>query len=295
MDGLLVINKPKGLTSHDVVNKIRKIFNTKQVGHLGTLDPLATGVLVVCIGGATKLVQFLENVRKTYICEVTLGIETDSYDITGEIVEQKEIINISKKDIDDALNSFLGKSKQFPPLFSAIKKNGKKLYEYARNNLEVEVLPRDIEIFNIERISEISISNGLAKFSFIVEVSKGTYIRSICHDLGKKISLPATLSELCRIKNGNFCLEKSFTLEQIESGNYELITSLDAISDFPSINSSKLITKAMHGMKISFEDIKNSCNDLPLKIAIVDENKLIAIYLKDEEKHCYKAGRVWSL
>lgn len=295
MDGLLVINKPKGLTSHDVVNKIRKIFNTKQVGHLGTLDPLATGVLVVCIGGATKLVQFLENVRKTYICEVTLGIETDSYDITGEIVEQKEIINISKKDIDDALNSFLGKSKQFPPLFSAIKKNGKKLYEYARNNLEVEVLPRDIEIFNIERISEISISNGLAKFSFIVEVSKGTYIRSICHDLGKKVSLPATLSELCRIKNGNFCLEKSFTLEQIESGNYELITSLDAISDFPSINSSKLITKAMHGMKISFEDIKNSCNDLPLKIAIVDENKLIAIYLKDEEKHCYKAGRVWSL
>lgn len=293
MDGLLVINKPQGLTSHDVVNKVRKIFKTKQVGHLGTLDPLATGVLVVCIGSATKLVQFLENVRKTYICEVMLGIETNSYDITGEVIEKKTINEINEEDVDMALKSFLGKSKQLPPLFSAIKKNGKKLYEYARNNVEVHVEARDIEIFEIERISEIVIKDGLAKFSFKAEVSKGTYIRSICHDLGTKLLVPATLSKLNRIKNGNFCLEKSFTLEQIEKGVYDLISSFEAISDMPCVDSEKLINKAMHGMKISFDDIRTNYQILPEKLAIVDGDKLIAIYLKDDELHCYKAGRVW--
>lgn len=293
MDGLLVINKPQNMTSHDVVNKIRRCFNTKQVGHLGTLDPLATGVLVVCIGSATKLVQFLENVRKTYICEVTIGIETNTYDITGDVIKRNDIVSLDENVVDEVLNSFLGKQKQYPPLYSAIKKNGKKLYEYARANTFVEVEERDIEIYDIKRKSKIEYSNNLARFSFIVDVSKGTYIRSICHDLGVKLNLPATLSALTRTKNGSFLIEDSFTLEDIENGKYEIIPNLNAISDYPKINSIELVNKAKHGMKISFNDIKNELNSLVDKVAIISENNLIAIYIRDDNLHCYKAGRVW--
>lgn len=294
MDGLLVVNKPKGLTSHDVVNIIRKIFKTKQVGHLGTLDPLATGVLVLCIGSATKLVQFLENVRKTYICEVTLGIETDSYDITGNVIKKIDVSGFDYKKIDQVLDSFKGRSKQFPPLFSAIKKDGKKLYEYARKNIDVKVDARDIEIFDIKRVSDYKEIDGTIKFSFETEVSKGTYIRSICHDLGQKLKTYGTLSNLERTKNGDFSISRSYTLEQIENGEYELIKMEDAIKSFPVISCEALTSKARHGMKISFNDIKNELDELPSYLAFIYNEELIAIYLKDDELHCYKAGRVWS-
>lgn len=294
MDGLLVVNKPKGLTSHDVVNIIRKIFKTKQVGHLGTLDPLATGVLVICIGSATKLVQFLENVKKTYICEVTLGIETDSYDITGNVINKIDVSGFDLKKIDEVLDSFKGRSKQLPPLFSAIKKDGKKLYEYARKNIDVKVDARDIEIFDIKRVSNFNVIDGTIKFSFETEVSKGTYIRSICHDLGQKLKTYGTLSNLERTKNGDFSINKSYTLEQIENGEYELIKMEDAVKSYPVISCEALVMKARHGMKISFNDIKNELNELPSVVSVIFNEKLIAIYLKDDELNFYKAGRVWS-
>lgn len=294
MDGLLVVNKPKGLTSHDVVNIIRKIFKTKQVGHLGTLDPLATGVLVICIGSATKLVQFLENVKKTYICEVTLGIETDSYDITGNVINKIDVSGFDFKKIDEVLDSFKGCSKQLPPLFSAIKKDGKKLYEYARKNIDVKVDARDIEIFDIKRVSDYNVIDGTIKFSFETEVSKGTYIRSICHDLGQKLNTYGTLSNLERTKNGDFSINKSYTLEQIENGEYELIKITDVVKSYPVISCEALVMKARHGMKISFNDIKNELNELPSVVSVIFNEKLIAIYLKDDELNFYKAGRVWS-
>ena len=170
MNGLIVVNKHQGVTSHDIVNDIRHIFKTKQVGHLGTLDPLATGVLVCCIGEATKLVQFLESVSKEYVCEAIIGIGSDTYDSTGNILEQvkvdSESLNVEL--IDNCLSSFLGKSKQRPPMFSAIKVDGKKLYEYARHGKSVEVPERDIEIYNIERISNVEFDDGVAKFKFKV-------------------------------------------------------------------------------------------------------------------------------
>ena len=294
MNGLLIINKQQGVTSHDVVNDIRHIFKTKQVGHLGTLDPLATGVLVICIGDATKLVQFLENVNKEYECEVTLGIETNSYDITGEVVKTENITNLNEKEIDDALNSFLGKSMQLPPIYSAIKKNGKKLYEYARKNQDVEISPREIEVSTIKRTSVVVYSDNKAKFSFKVTVSKGTYIRSLCHDLGVKLNVPATMSGLKRTRNGEFDLQNSFTIDEVRAGQFNLISMLDALRDYDMVENDEIFKKAMNGMKISLLMIKEVLGNLPPKIVICHKGELVAIYLRDDELHCYKAGRVWK-
>lgn len=294
MNGLLVINKQQGVTSHDVVNDIRHIFKTKQVGHLGTLDPLATGVLVICIGDATKLVQFLENVNKEYECEVTLGIETNSYDITGEVVKTENITSLNEKEIDDALASFLGKSMQLPPIYSAIKKNGKKLYEYARKNQDVEISPREIEVSTIKRISDVIYSDNTAKFSFKVTVSKGTYIRSLCHDLGVKLNVPATMSGLRRTRNGEFDLQNSFTIDEVRAGHFDLISMLDALRHYDMVENDEIVKKAMNGMKISLLMIKEVLGKLPAKIIVCHKGELVAIYLRDDELHCYKAGRVWK-
>lgn len=294
MNGLLVINKQQGVTSHDVVNDIRHIFKTKQVGHLGTLDPLATGVLVICIGDATKLVQFLENVNKEYECEVTLGIETNSYDITGEVVKTENITSLNEKEIDDALASFLGKSMQLPPIYSAIKKNGKKLYEYARKNQDVEISPREIEISTIKRISDVIYSDNKAKFSFKVTVSKGTYIRSLCHDLGVKLNVPATMSGLRRTRNGEFDLQNSFTIDEVRAGHFDLISMLDELRHYDMVENDEIVKKAMNGMKISLLMIIEVLGKLPAKIIVCHKGELVAIYLRDDELHCYKAGRVWK-
>lgn len=294
MNGLLVINKQQGVTSHDVVNDIRHIFKTKQVGHLGTLDPLATGVLVICIGDATKLVQFLGNVNKEYECEVTLGIETNSYDITGEVVKTENITSLNEKEIDDALASFLGKSMQLPPIYSAIKKNGKKLYEYARKNQDVEISPREIEVSTIKRISDVIYSDNKAKFIFKVTVSKGTYIRSLCHDLGVKLNVPATMSGLRRTRNGEFDLQNSFTIDEVRAGHFDLISMLDALRHYDMVENDEIVKKAMNGMKISLLMIKEVLGKLSAKIIVCHKGELVAIYLRDDELHCYKAGRVWK-
>ena len=163
MDGILLINKPAGYTSHDIVGIVRKKLHTKKVGHCGTLDPDATGVLVVCVNKATKAIQFLMSDTKVYRATLSLGKSTDTYDASGKILEEKEVGQISKAQVIDVLNSFLGKSKQKPPIYSAIKVNGKKLYEYARNGEEVEIKERDIEIMMIELIDFSN--NEILRFS----------------------------------------------------------------------------------------------------------------------------------
>ena len=294
MNGIIVINKEKGMTSHDVVNQVRKIFKTKKVGHLGTLDPNATGVLAICINDATKLVQFLLEHNKTYIARVCLGKKTDTYDLDGTIISSVKVEKIDVTKLDDIIKNFIGKQLQVPPIYSSIKVNGKKLYEYARNNEKVNILPREIEVYKIKRISELVYENECCFFDLYLEVSKGTYIRSLCLDIGAKMNIPSSMAELCRIKLGNFDIKDSYTLKDISEGNYRLITMTESLNDLPFFSSEEVIKKAKFGMKIDVKMILENLIDKPKKIAIGEKNELIAIYELTSDLNYYKAVREWN-
>lgn len=212
MDGIIVINKPSGYTSHDIVSKIRKKLNIKKVGHTGTLDPLATGVLPILLGGGTKLSQYLINHDKEYIATIKLGVKTDTGDIEGQVIEEKQVPEISEEGLGKVLQSFLGPQKQVPPMYSAIKVNGKKLYEYARKGEKVEVEPRNIEIYNIELLEF-----GQEQIKIRVACSKGTYIRTLCEDIAEKLNTVGTMFALERTKVGEFELEKAITIDELEN------------------------------------------------------------------------------
>lgn len=292
MNGLLVIKKEKNMTSHDVINKLRRILNTKKIGHLGTLDPLATGVLVVCVGEATKLAQFIENVDKTYIAEVCLGKSTSTMDEEGEVIEEKSINSIDLENLKNTLNSFLGLSKQIPPIYSAIKVNGMKLYDYARSGKEVDIIARDIEIKDINLLNEPVFKNNKCYFKIETTVSKGTYIRSLCNDIGRKLGVPSYMSDLIRTKNGVFSINEAYSLEDVAIGNFKFINMIDSLGNLPKTNDENLISKAKNGMKISKNNINDIFNFLPNQLAIYKDDKLYAIYQIDEL--CYKAVRVWN-
>lgn len=212
MDGIIIINKPKGITSHDVVYKVKKIFNEK-VGHTGTLDPNATGVLPLLIGEGTKLSKYLIEHDKIYKVRLTLGKKTDSADVEGNVIEEKQVDekNLTNENVQNVLDSFIGKSKQMPPMYSAIKVNGKKLYEYARKGQTVDIEAREIEIFEINLINIENLS-----IDFTVHCSKGTYIRSLCEDIAKKLDTIGYMEELERLKVGNFCISDSITIEELD-------------------------------------------------------------------------------
>lgn len=266
MDGIILINKPLNCTSHDVVNKVRKICHTKKVGHCGTLDPLASGVLVLCINKATKALQFITSEDKEYIATITLGKATDTYDLEGKITSEKEYQNdLTLKQVEETLKTFLGKQKQVPPIYSAIKVNGKKLYEYARNNEKVEIEPRDIEIYSLELLSfeknEIKIRT---------HCSKGTYIRSLCVDIASALGYPGVMSSLIRTKSGHFALEDCITLEDLEQNPNQCIPIEEAFKDFKSliVEDEKIV---YHGKTIS--------SSLKGQVAIKSkEGKILAIY-----------------
>lgn len=296
MNKIIIVDKEKNMTSHDVVNKIRKIFKTKRVGHTGTLDPNATGVLVVCLNEATKLVQFLESDQKTYLARVCIGISTDTEDSEGTIIDKKEIQTLSEELVDSTLRSFLGEGLQFPPMFSAIKKDGKKLYEYARKGETVVVEPRRINILDIHRISPLNYNNEnqTFEFDFITTVSKGTYIRTLCVDIGKNLGYPAHMKELRRIKVGSFDLIDARKISEIETGNYKSFDMLESLKMYKAIDDEEFIIKANNGMKISINKVVEKLGKQEKRIIIKDEDKLIAIYELDLEKKCYKAARVWK-
>ncbi len=211
MDGVIIINKPKGYTSHDVVNIVRKQLNMKKVGHTGTLDPNATGVLPILVGQATKISKYLIEHKKTYIATIELGEKRDTGDSEGNIIESDS--NIKEFDISiikQVLQSFLDKQKQIPPMYSAIKVNGKKLYEYARSGQEVKVEPREIEIYRIELIEYIN-----NRIEFEVECSKGTYIRTLCENIAEKLGTIGYMKELQRTSVDKFKIEESINLEEL--------------------------------------------------------------------------------
>lgn len=212
MDGIIIINKPKGYTSHDVVNIVKKKLNISKVGHTGTLDPNATGVLPILIGKATKISKYLIEHNKTYIAELALGEKSSTGDIEGEIIEKQELPNLEEHQIKQVLESFIGKQMQTPPIYSAIKINGKKAYEYARSGQTIELKPREIEIMDI---SLVNFEKG--SITFKVKCSKGTYIRVLCEDIAQKLGTVGLMKELCRTRVNEFNIEQSTDLKELKA------------------------------------------------------------------------------
>lgn len=243
MNGILLINKPAGYTSRDVVNKICHEFKTKKVGHTGTLDPLATGVLVITLGKFTKLNDCLTSTYKEYIAKMKLGILTDTLDITGTVL-QEEKVTLTEEQIREAIKSFVGYYDQEVPIYSAVKVNGKKLYEYARNGENVILPKRKVHIKEMEILS---INGDVIEFRVVV--SKGTYIRSLIRDIGTSLNTSATMLELIRTKQGDFSIEESFTLDEVLAGNYQ-IKDINNILDMDIIYmDEELYKKISNGVK----------------------------------------------
>lgn len=253
--GFLNINKPKGMTSHDVVSKLRKILNTKQIGHTGTLDPFATGVLPIAVGKATKLIEYLPD-DKEYIATVQFGKNTTTYDLEGEVTENFTNI-VEKEDVLTALIQFSGEISQIPPIYSAIKKNGKKLYEYARAGESVEISPRKVTIYKTELI-DFDGEKQVAKV--LVACSSGTYIRSIAYDLGKSLNSGAYLVDLVRTKAGMFEINNSIDLDNLtdEIAKSNMISPVE-VANIPvcELNDDEA-KRISHGMAIANKCYKNS-------------------------------------
>ncbi|MGL5694016.1 MAG: tRNA pseudouridine(55) synthase TruB [Peptostreptococcaceae bacterium] len=220
MNKIINILKPTGMTSHDVVSRVRRILNTKKVGHTGTLDPDASGVLPICIGKATKVSELILNKDKSYICELTLGMTTDTYDSSGVIVKRVADFKVDENDIRKAFKTQVGEIEQLPPIYSALKVNGKKMCDLARSGKADEIVLKKRKI-NIKELNILSINDN--KIMFYVKCSKGTYVRSICHDIGEILGCGGHMSFLLRTSSGRFNLENSITLEELEEFNLNKI------------------------------------------------------------------------
>ena len=269
----MIINvcKEKNMTSRDVVNIISKHLHTKKVGHTGTLDPLATGVLLICTNHDTKLVDILTSKNKEYIATMRLGLQTDTGDITGNILK-KASYEVTKDQIIKVLNSFLGYRIQTVPLYSAVKINGKKLYEYARTGEEVTLPTRKIDISSIELLDY---HDDLIKFK--TTVSKGTYIRSLIEDIGKNLGTLATMEDLVRTKQGRYKIEDSYTLEDIKNNNYTPIPLNVVLEDYPRYNlNENEYFKVKNGSKL-FLNIDDKI------VTLLYNNKPIALYRKEND------------
>ncbi len=268
MNGILIVNKSDGFTSRDVVNKLSKVFNTKKIGHTGTLDPIAKGVLVVVLGKYTKLCEDLTQTYKEYIATFKLGILTDTLDITGNIIDKKSC-KVSEEKIINVISSYKCVYDQEVPIYSSVKINGRKLYEYARNGEEVTLPKREVDIKSIE---VLEINKDIIKIKCLV--SKGTYIRSLIRDIGESLNTHATMTDLIRTKQGIFDIKDSYTIEDIENGNYKLI-NIEDVLDLYVINN-EYIKEATNGVKLKL-DIKNKY------ILFKSNNEEVALYKKDGE------------
>ncbi|MFD2992996.1 tRNA pseudouridine(55) synthase TruB [Fictibacillus nanhaiensis] len=289
--GILALKKPAGMTSHDCVAKIRRIFRTKKVGHTGTLDPEVTGVLPICIGRATKIAEYMSDYGKEYIGEVTLGFSTETEDAHGEKVEEKQVEkDIPFSAIKDILQSLQGEIEQVPPMYSAVKVNGKKLYEYARQGLTVERPKRNVTIHELELINDSDLlSKEEPVFSFRVRCSKGTYVRTLAVEIGARLGYPAHMSSLIRTASGPFTIEECVKFEQLESGETPLDDYLfpleKGISHFPKWTVTEdLLFKIKNG---SVLEAPNDLVESPFGV-YNEEGKCLAIY----EKHPSKPGLI---
>lgn len=273
-NGILIVNKPSGITSRDVVNIVGKTLNTKKVGHTGTLDPMATGVLVLCLGNALKVCELITANDKEYIAKVILGIETETLDTTSPIINTKKT-NITKEEIEKVLNSFKGSYLQEVPKYSAVKINGKKLYEYAREGKEIELPKKMVTIYDIQLVSDITYYNDTTTFYIKTTVSKGTYIRSLIRDIGYKLNTYGCMDSLERTRQGIFNIDNSYTLEEIKNNNYKLLSIEESLPNIPLVEvDNKTLFKIKNGVKLK----KFFDGDMAI---IKDKNKVVAIYKND--------------
>lgn len=263
MQGIVIVNKESGWTSFDVVNKLKHIYNTKKVGHLGTLDPMAEGVLPVAIGRATKLFDYYLNKTKTYIANIKFGVLTDSLDATGAVIKTEET-NVTEAEFKKALNSFVGKISQVPPKVSAKKINGRRAYDLARNNIEFEIKPKDVTIYEIEYISKVADN----EYQFKVVCEAGTYIRSLCRDIGEKLITIATMTKLVRTKAGKFSIENAHTISEIEGNKEAFLLPLEKVLN----NEQKLV--------LSVDNLPALINGRKLVVNEPD-SKLVVVYCGD--------------
>lgn len=285
INGILVINKSKGMTSGDVVYKLRKILKTRKVGHAGTLDPEVEGVLPIAIGQATKLIELMHERPKSYTGRGLFGFSTDSYDTDGKVLKRKDVTEkISFDKIQEGMDSFLGKIDQVPPIYSAVKVNGKRLYEYAREGIPVTRPVRSVEIFKYQLIEPVTYQDGQEEFGFDIECSKGTYVRSLVNDLGEKLGYPAVMTHLQRTSSSGFDLKQAIRLEELEK-NPELAVKYilpinSFFADYETIDMSEGIwQKVKNGNAISLR------NDAK-KVALRYNKKVKAIY--ELKSHTYR-------
>lgn len=273
MNGIIVINKPKDYTSRDIVNIVSKKLNTKKVGHTGTLDPLATGVLVLPIGRALKVSELLTSNTKEYIAEVILGYETDMLDITGTEIK-RNIPSVTKEELLKVLKSYIGKYNQEVPLYSAVKVGGRKLYEYARSGTPVIPPSKEVEVYSLELISDLKHIKGAVEFTIRCEVSKGTYIRSLIRDIAYSLNTYGTMKNLIRTRQGIFTLKDAYTLKDIEENNYKLLSIKECLSNIKTtVIEEPLLTKVKNGMVLDKFFKEN------MSLLLDKEGKEIAIYI----------------
>ena len=271
MDGIILINKEEKYTSQDVCNVIKKIFNTSKVGHCGTLDPFATGLMIIGINQGTKILRFLENSKKKYLATIKFGASTDTYDKDGKIIATSIIRKLTINELNLVIKQFLGEQEQIPPIYSAIKVGGKKLYEYARKNKSVDIPKRKIFIYDIKIIYY-----DIETLKLEIECSKGTYIRSLANDLSHKLGMEGHLKNLCRTKVDNFDIKESIKLEELKNKKNNVIKISDALSFTKIVIESNDLKKVINGVKMNFDfdDKYVLCMDK-------DQNP-IAIYEKEE-------------
>jgi len=309
INGVINVYKEKGFTSHDVVAKLRGILRQKKIGHTGTLDPDATSVLPVCLGNATKLCDMFTEKTKTYKCVLLLGVETDTEDITGEIINKADdsvIMNLTEKEVTDVIRSFEGDYEQIPPMYSALKVDGVKLYDLARQGITIERKSRKVTLSEIKILSV-----SLPEVVIEVSCSKGTYIRSLCRDIGEKLGCGGCMKELVRTRSGHFYIEESLTLGEIEELVQKdefiskVITTEDALKIYPKIITKKGSDKLLHnGNPLSFKDVTeqgekedNSVFEGNLDNNIFrtydSEGTFLGLYKKDEAKMVYKNEKMF--
>ncbi len=282
MFGFLNIYKPRGITSHDVVAQLRRITKIKQIGHTGTLDPFAEGVLPVCIGKSARLIEYLKD-DKAYIGTVQLGESTTTYDIEGDVVNVSDKV-VSAYELEKAVERFQGKILQTPPVYSALKVNGKKLYEYARNGESIEIKPREVEI---KEIRILSFDEEMRVVELYIACSKGTYIRSIANDLGEALGTYGFLAKLIRVKAGDFIAESSVKLDDIktlEDAKSHLLNPINYL-DYPKYELNEIEKERIsHGMPLN-SDLKDGV------IILTSENNICAV--GKAENHCIHCNKVF--
>ncbi len=280
MNGILVIDKPQGITSHAVVGKVRRALGVKRVGHAGTLDPLATGLLVVGVGSATRLIEYLQAQDKGYVATFRLGLTTDSQDITGTVVEERDCSAVSAAQIENACSAFVGEIDQVPPMFSALKRDGVPLYRLARKGIEVERASRRI---TISRLEVVDIAGN--EVTIAVACSKGTYIRTLCHDIGARLGCGGCMTSLRRVRSGAFDESMAVSLEDVAAGRFTLLSASAALAGMPRFEVTQSgRARLADGIPPRGDEIADfSAVDSGTTVQLVDADSLLAIASYDPE------------